>query len=113
MRETLFASSIYKQKYYFNAKFNGLPPQIQEELRVLIVPLSQKVHGIIEVGFYEDDGEIYIEASCEDGDYRFDEIGAKLEIDRVLRENKQFFKQLQLWYNVKILKVVNIEDLEI
>ncbi len=113
MRETLFASSVYKQKYFFNAKFNGLPPQIQEELRVFIVPLSQKIHGIVEVGFYTDDGEIFIEASCNDGDYRFDEIGAKLEIDRLMREQKEFFKQLQLWYTVKILKLINIEDLEV
>lgn len=113
MRETLFASSVYKQKYYFNAKFNGLPPQIQENLRVLIIPLCQKIHGIIEVGFYEEDGEVFIETSCNDGDYRFDEIGAKLEIDRLLRENQEFFKQLELWYKIKIKKIINIEDIEV
>ncbi len=113
MRETLFASSVYKQKYFFNAKFNGLPPQIQEELRVLIIPLCQKIHGIIEVGFYKDDGEVFIETSCNDGDYRYDEIGAKLEIDRLLREQKEFFKQLELWYKIKILKIINVEDLEV
>ncbi len=108
MRETLFASSVYKQKYFFNAKFNGLPPQVQEDLRVLIIPLCQKIHGIIEVGFYKDDGEIYVETSCNDGDYRYDEIGAKLEIDRLLREQKEFFRQLELYYKVKFTDSANL-----
>ncbi len=104
MKETLFASSCYNQKYYFNPKFSSLPAQIQEELRTHIVPLSAKIHGIIEVGFYEDDGEIYIETSCEETDYRFDEIGAKLEVDKLLRVEKEFFGQIALWYKLVILQ---------
>ncbi len=104
MKETLFASSCYNQKYYFNPKFSTLPATIQEELRGFIVPLSAKIHGIIEVGFYEDDGEIYIETSCEETDYRFDEIGAKLEVDKLLRVEKEFFGQIALWYKLVILQ---------
>ncbi len=104
MKETLFASSCYNQKYYFNPKFASLPATIQEELRGFIVPLSEKIHGIIEVGFYEDDGEVYIETSCEETDYRFDEIGAKLEVDRLLRVEKEFFEQIALWYKLVILE---------
>ncbi len=104
MKEVLFASSCYTQKYYFNDKFKNLPVPIQEELKTFIVPLTEKIHGILEVGFYEDDGEIYIEASCEGFDYKYDEIGAKLEIDRLLRVEKEFFNNLRLWYNLVILK---------
>lgn len=113
MRETLFASSVYNKKYHFNARFNGIPPKVQEELRILIVLLSEKIHGIVDVGFYKDDGEIYVATSCNDGDYRYDEIGAKLEVDRLLRENKELFAQLELWYKVKILKLVDIETLDV
>ncbi len=104
MKETLFASSCYNQKFYFNPKFAGLPVTIQEELKAFIVPLSEKIHGIIEVGFYTDDGEIYIETSCEETDYRFDEIGAKLEVDKLLRVEKEFFGQIALWYRLVILE---------
>ncbi len=104
MKETLFASSCYNQKFYFNSKFAGLPAPIQEELKTFIVPLSEKIHGIIEVGFYTDDGEIYIETSCEETDYRFDEIGAKLEVDKLLRVEKEFFGQIALWYKLVILE---------
>ncbi len=99
-KETLFASSCYNQKYYFNSKFSNLPTAIQDELRSFIVPLTAKIHGIIEVGFYTDDGEIYIETSCEEADHRFDEIGAKLEVDRLLRVQKEFFRQIALWYQL-------------
>lgn len=104
MKEILFATSCYTQKYYFNAKFESLPEGIKEEIRVFLIPLCHKIHGILELGFYEDDGEVYIESSFNDGDAMYDEIGAKLEIDKLLREEKEFFSQLKLWYNLVILK---------
>lgn len=104
MKEILFATSCYTQKYYFNDKFDSLPTPIKEDIKVFLIPLSHKIHGILELGFYEDDGEVYIESSFNDGDAMYDEIGAKLEIDKLLREENEFFVKLRLWYNLVILK---------
>lgn len=98
-KTTLAAASFYKQGYSLNAEFNGLPSEIKNEIKILCVSLAEKLHGVFTAGFYEN-GSIYFEAFGEAGDYNFDDIGAKLEIDRLAVSQKALIAALSLWYTV-------------
>lgn len=100
MNKTVLASaSCYTQLYYLNSEFESLPTDIRNELRYICIPLAEKLHGIFTIGFY-DDSSIYIEASGEEVDYDFDDIGSQLEIKKLQNDNKEFFRTLSLWYIV-------------
>lgn len=95
----LASASCYNQLYYLNPEFNELPTDIRNELRYICVPLAEKLHGIFTVGFYTD-GSVYMEATGEEVDVDFDEIGSKLEVKKLESQKKEFLKALQLWYVV-------------
>ena len=41
--QVLCACSAYEEKYYFNPRFDSLPAQIQEELKILAVSMTADV----------------------------------------------------------------------
>ena len=47
----LCGANAYEMKYYFNAKFNGIPESIREELRIICVLFTQEVGGVFTVSF--------------------------------------------------------------
>lgn len=98
-KEVIAAASSYNQKYYFNPKFNGLPIDIKNDIKTITVCLAEKLHGIFNMGFYED-GSIFFESLGENDDFDYDEIGAKLEIKKLEKEEKELIKSLSLWYKV-------------
>ncbi|MCD8089467.1 MAG: DUF6145 family protein [Clostridiales bacterium] len=98
-KSVICAASVYKQKYFFNDKYSGLPEEIKKEIRVKVVTLAEKLHCIFIMGFY-DDGEIYFETRAEEGDFAFDEIGAALEAERLKRSERELISRLGVWYTV-------------
>lgn len=98
-KTTIAAASFYKQGYSFNAEFNELPKDIKKDIRIICTCLAEKLHGVFVMGFYSD-GSVYFEAFGEENDYNFDEIGAKLEINKLKTEEKDLIKALILWYAV-------------
>lgn len=99
MKKILAAASFDKQKYYLEKEFQGLPEEIQEEVRVICVLLAQKLQCTFVMGFY-DDGEVYFESVREEDDFNFDEIGSELEIKQIYRTKSQLLDALKLWYCV-------------
>lgn len=104
----LCSASFYKQGYYFGEEFNGLPENIKKELRVITVCLSEKIRAISILGFYKDTGDFYIEVMNSPDDFLYDDIGAKLEVIQVEKENAELFSSLSLWYRTFVLKDVSI-----
>lgn len=102
-KKVVVGASIYKEKYFINPEFEKIPKKVLEDLRVICVRLSAKLHCIFTVGFYTD-GSLYFESIADESDYIYDEIGAKLEIDKLVREEKEIINALELWYRVFILK---------
>jgi hypothetical protein len=100
----LNSASFYKQKYYFNEEFERLPEKIKNEMKVITVCLAQLTRGIIMTGFYRDNGDFYIEAMSEPDDMDYDEIGARLEVNKVERESRELFEQLTLWYKTFVIE---------
>lgn len=97
------AASCYNKKYYFNPLLDKLPNKIKEDIKEISICIAEKIHGILAIGFYED-GSVYFEASKEENDFDYDDIGAKLEINRIEREEKELINSLSLWYKLFILK---------
>lgn len=96
-KEIFITASYYKQQYYANPKFEGLPVNIRNHMRDLSIMLAEKLHGVITLGFYPS-GDVFFEITAEEGDFEHDEIGAQLELKEVEGENKENFKTMKLWY---------------
>lgn len=102
-KRVLIGASVYKEKYFVNPDFKKIPKEVIEEMRILCVRLSAKLHCICTTGFYSD-GKVYIQCIADENDYQYDEIGAKLEIDKAIKDNKDLINSLELWYKVFVLK---------
>lgn len=102
-KDVIFATSSYNQKYYFNPDTKTLPIEIKNRIKEIGIYIVNKVNGIFSMGFYED-GSLFIEYSFSEGDFFCDEIGARLEIEKIKKEEKELLSSLTLWYKVFILK---------
>ncbi|HHX63067.1 MAG TPA: hypothetical protein GX707_20505 [Epulopiscium sp.] len=96
-KQIFISASYYKQKYYANPKFEGLPVEIRNEMRDLCIMLAEKLHGVITLGFHLS-GDVFFEIEAEEDDFDYDEIGSRLELKDIEEENKERFKTMKLWY---------------
>jgi len=105
-RIVLAAASFYKKSYYFNNDFSSLPTEVQQELRIFLTKTAEYIQGNICLGFYEE-GQVFLEASGHEDDFDYDEIAAKYEVNRLIKDKKEFLNSLQLYY---VYTVCNYED---
>ncbi len=99
----LCGSNSYNQKYYLDSRFEKLPSQVKDELKVMCVLFTEEIGGAISLEF-DDDGELVIETSCDEGDLLYDDIGAGLLVNKMRKERREFFESLELYYRIFILK---------
>ncbi len=112
------ASSAYNAKYYINPEFTNLPKEILEKIQILVVTLAQKTGGIVQVG-YTKTGDLFFEVTSEENDFSYDEINAKLEVNRAKDENQQLINGLLAYYKLfisedgkELVKNMNPKDIE-
>ncbi len=98
----LCASSAYEQKYYLNEDFNALPDSIKEELKIICVLFTEDVGGILTLEF-DDEGNLTLNVTSEEGDLLFDEIGSVLKIKEIRRLKEELLESLELYYKVFLL----------
>ncbi len=98
-KEVISAANCSIQKYYFNQEFNKIPIELQKQIKYICVLLAEKLNCIFLIGFYEN-GDIFFETQAEESNIDYDEIGAKLEIERIKREEYELINSLQIWYAV-------------
>ena len=110
-KKVLNAAAYEKKEYYFNEDFGKLPEDIKKKLKAITAVLAEKLHGMVTIGFYED-GTIFIEHSRLKEDIDFDEIGVKLEIDKLQREEHDLFYALTIWYKAVILGEIPIQEVQ-
>ena len=97
----LCGSNSYNQKYYLDNRFDKLPAKVKEELKIMCVLFTEEVGGVITFSF-DEDGELVIETSCEEGDLLYDDIGAALLVRKMRNDRQEFFESLELYYRVFI-----------
>ena len=106
-KAVLASASFYRQGWFFNEEYSGLPEKIKKEIHVLCAALAQEARCIILMGFYKEDGTFFIQYMAPEEDLEFDEIGARLAVDKAQKENEELFKSLSLWYKTFIIAGVS------
>lgn len=101
-RIVLCASSSYEKKYYFNSDFSSLPKQIQDELKISCVLYTEEVGGILTLEF-EENGELKLVVTADEGDLLFDEIGSELKIKQMREQKRDLWESLELYYKTFFL----------
>ena len=101
-RTLLAMVSQYTDKYFLNENLGVLPEEVRKEVLVLLIMITEEAGGITVLGF-EEDGEVYLASTCEEGDLGYDEISAGLLIREVEREHRDLLEQLSEWYR-KVVK---------
>ncbi len=98
----LCASSAYDKKYFFNEDFKGLPKEVKEELKVVSVLHTEDVGGILIIEF-DEQGQLLLGISSDEGDLLFDDIGAALKIKKLQKEKQDLFESIEMYYKVFFL----------
>jgi hypothetical protein len=101
-RIVLCGSNAYDKKYYFNPKFEKLPENVQEELRIISVLFTEEVGGIFTIGFTPT-GEAVMDTQADEGDLLYDEIGSALLIKKIRSTKQDLFESLEIYYKVTFL----------
>ena len=112
MKENIIVgASVYTGKFFINPLYKDIPEQVLEELREIAIIYAQKLHCYFSVNF-DDEGNVYFETRAEDWDINFDDIGARLDINKIINEKEELLNSLKLWYRVFILEEEIDEILE-
>ena len=98
----LCAASAYDKKFYLNDRFDKLPGNVKDELKVMCVLFTEDVGGIIIMKF-DDEGNLLVKTEADEGDLLFDDIGASLKIRNMQREHEETFRMLEMYYKVFFL----------
>ena len=95
----LCASSAYDEKYYLNEDFQRLPESIKEELQIMCVLYTADVGGILTLE-YDEEGNLNLITTADEGDLLYDEIGSVLKIKQLQENKKELLESLELYYKV-------------
>ena len=98
----LCSASKYTQKYYLNEDFEQLPQQIKDELKLMCVLYTEDVGGILELEF-DEEGNLNLKVTADEGDLLFDEIGSVLKIKQIQQEKAELLESLEMYYRVFFL----------
>lgn len=99
----LCGANSYEEKYYFNPDFAQLPTHVQEELQILCVLYVADVGGILTLVF-DEEGTLQFEVMSQPDDFSFDEIGSRLKIKEIQRNQQDLLESLQMFYRVFVQK---------
>jgi len=95
----LCGASAYEKKFYFNDDFDPLPQNIKDELKIMCVLHTEDVGGVLMLEFNEE-GDLELQVSADEGDLLFDEIGSALKIKQLQQEKSELFEALETYYKV-------------
>ena len=98
----LCGASSYEKKYYLNEDFKALPQQIQDELKIMCVLFTEDIGGVLTLVF-DEEGNLLLEVSANEGDLLYDDIGSELKIRQIRKEKAELLQSLELYYKVFFL----------
>jgi hypothetical protein len=95
----LCAASAYTEKFYLNPEFDNLPESIVNELQIACVLYTVDVGGTLTIAF-DEDGILELQASHNEDDFLYDEIGSVLKIKELQKTKRELFESLEMYYKV-------------
>ena len=101
-RVVLCGASAYEKKYYLNEDFKAVPQQIQDELKIMCVLFTEDIGGVLTLVF-DEEGNLLLEVSANEGDLLYDDIGSELKIRQIWKEKAELLQSLELYYKVFFL----------
>ena len=101
-RVVLCGASAYEKKYYLNEDVKALPQQIQDELKIMCVLFTEDIGGVLTLVF-DEEGNLLLEVSANEGDLLYDDIGSELKIRQIRKEKAELLQSLELYYKVFFL----------
>lgn len=102
----LCVSNAYEKKYYLSDRFEAIPQSVKDELKIMCVLFTEDVGGILELVFNEDE-ELELRTTSDEGDLLYDEIGARLKVKKLQQTKQELFESLTLFYRVLVLGKVD------
>lgn len=99
---TLCVSNAYLRKFYLDENFEELPQYVREELKIMCVLYTEDVGGILEL-YFDEDGDLQFQTSCEEGDFFYDEIGSVLKIKQYQNERRELLEAIETYYRIVFL----------
>lgn len=100
MNKSIMAiSNFYNKKFFFDKEKFILPTKIYDDVKLMLLNLAELTGGIVSLGFY-DDGELFINATKDTQDFSYDEIGAVLEVKRVMSAEQELIFMLEEWFDL-------------
>ena len=87
-------SNAYTQQYYLDKKFDKLPKDVKDELKIM---------GGIFTMMFDEDGSLQLISSCDEGDLLYDDIGSELLIKKMRSSRQELFESLEKYYKVFVL----------
>ena len=76
-----------------------LPQEVQDELKILCVLYTEDVGGTLQI-LFDEEGNLQMRTSADEGDLLYDEIGGVLKIKQIQREQEELFESLEMFYRV-------------
>ena len=101
--QVLCACSAYEEKYYLNPRFASLPEQIQKELQIMAVVMTEDVGGVFTMEF-DEDGTLYMSTTAKENDFLYDEIGSHLKIKQYRVQYEKLLEGLEAYYRAFFMK---------
>ena len=95
----LCGASAYNKKYYLNEDFRGLPESVRDELKIMCVLFTEDIGGIFQL-VCDEEGNLEVKTSCDEGDLLYDEIGCGLKIRELQRTKEDLLRSLEMYYKV-------------
>ena len=102
-------ASQYAEKYYFNEELGKIPEEIKKEVLVMLIHLTEEAGGVAQFAF-DEEGEVFVDSWCEEGDLGYDHISAGLLIREIEREHADLLEQLSHWYRTLKLQKAEKAD---
>ena len=102
-------ASQYAEKYYFNEELGKIPEEVKKEVLVLLILLTEEAGGVAQFAF-DENGEVFVDSWCDEGDLGYDHISAGLLIREIERDHADLLEQLNLWYRTLKLQKTEKTD---
>jgi len=89
--------SQYQEKYYWNQEAGQLPEAIKKEILMNMIFITEEAGGVAELGI-DEEGQIYLDSYCEEGDLGYDQVSGRLLVAEMERSKKDLLQELEIWY---------------
>ena len=96
-----------REKVLSESGFSGAATAHKDELKIMCVLFTEDVGGVLSLEF-DENGNLELNTSADEGDLLYDEIGSVLKIKQMQQEKQELFESLETYYKVFFLG----EDIE-